>query len=125
MTPNGDFKVIAQHDTRSIPALKAAGIPVTIDFAKTEQQKLALSAFLSQGSISRPFILPPGVATDRVALMRMSFNAVMKDPELIAEAQKSGLDIDSETGDDVQKQVDKIYGTPKDILEYLRKGATS
>ena len=56
--------------------------------------------------------------------MRTSFNAVMKDPELTAEAQKSGLDIDSETGEDVQKQVDKIYGTPKDILEFLRKGAT-
>ena len=124
MTPNGDFKVIAQHDTRSIPALKAAGVPVTIDFAKTEQQKLALSAFLAQGSLSRPFILPPGVAADRVALMLTSFNAVMKDPELMAEAQKSGLDIDTETGEDVQKQVDKIYGTPKDILEYLRKGAT-
>ena len=56
--------------------------------------------------------------------MRKSFDAVMKDPELVAEAQKSGLDIDSESGDDVQKQVDKIYSTPKDILEYLRKGAT-
>lgn len=124
MTPNADFRVIAQHDTRPIPALKAAGVPVTVDFAKTEQQKLALSAFLAQGSISRPFILPPDVAADRVAVLRKSFDAVMKDPELVAEAQKSGFDIDSESGEDVQRQVDKIYGTPKEILEYLRKGAT-
>lgn len=124
MNTNGDYKVIAQHDTRPLPVLKAAGVPVTVDFAKTDQQKLALSAFLAQGSISRPFILPPGVAPERVALMRKSFDAVMKDPELVAEAQKSGLDIVSESGEDVQKQVDKIYETPKDILDYLRKGAT-
>ena len=124
MTPSADFRVIAQHDTRSIAALKAAGVPVTIDFAKTEQQKIALSAFLAQGSISRPFILPPGVPADRVSLLRKSFDSVMKDPELVAEAQKSGFDIDSENGDDVQKQVDRIYATPKDILDYLRKGAT-
>jgi tripartite-type tricarboxylate transporter receptor subunit TctC len=124
MTANSDFRVIAQHDTRPLPVLKAAGIPLTIDFAKTDQQRLALSAFLAQGSISRPFILPPDVAPDRVALLRSSFDAVMKDPELVAEAQKGGLDILSEPGADVQNQVKKIYATPKDVLDYLRKGAT-
>jgi tripartite-type tricarboxylate transporter receptor subunit TctC len=123
MTPGGDFKVIVQHDARSLPVLKAAGVPLSIDFARTAEQKQALEAFLLQGSISRPFILPPDVAPERVAMMRKALADTLKDPDLLAEAKKSGLDLMSETGPQVEAQVKKIYGTSPDILAYLRKGA--
>ncbi len=124
MKPDGEFRVIVQHDARSIPALKAAGVPLSTEFARTAQQKEALEAFLLQGSISRPFILPPGVAPQRVATMRKALEETLKDPELMAEAAKSGLDIESQTGAEVQAQVERIYGTPPEILAYLRKGAS-
>jgi tripartite-type tricarboxylate transporter receptor subunit TctC len=124
MKPDGEFRVIVQHDARSIPALKAAGVPLSTDFARTPQQKEALEAFLLQGSISRPFILPPGVAPQRVAAMRKALEETLKDPELLAEAAKGGMDIDSQTGAEVQALVDKIYGTSPEILAYLRKGAS-
>jgi tripartite-type tricarboxylate transporter receptor subunit TctC len=124
MKPDGDFRVIVQHDARSIPALKAAGVPLSTEFARTAQQKEALEAFLLQGSISRPFILPPGVAPQRVAAMRKALEETLKDPELMAEAAKSGMDIESQTGADVQALVEKIYATSPEILAYLRKGAS-
>ncbi len=124
MKPDGEFRVIVQHDARSIPALKAAGVPLSTDFARTPQQKEALEAFLLQGSISRPFILPPGVAPQRVAAMRKALEETLKDPELLAEAAKGGMDIDSQTGAEVQALVEKIYGTSPEILAYLRKGAS-
>ena len=123
MQPGSDFKVIVQHDARTIPALKEAGVPLSVDFARTSQQREALEAFLLQGSISRPFILPPDVAPDRLAAMRKALADVLKDPELLAEARKSGLDISPETGEEVTAQVKKIYGTSPEILAYLRKGA--
>jgi tripartite-type tricarboxylate transporter receptor subunit TctC len=124
MKPDGDYRVIVQHDARSIPALKEAGVPLSLDFAKTPQQKEALEAFLRQGSLSRPFFLPPGVAPQRVAAMRKAMDATLKDPELLAEAAKTGMDIFSETGEAVQAQVDQIYATSPDILAYLRKGSS-
>jgi tripartite-type tricarboxylate transporter receptor subunit TctC len=124
MKPDGDFRVIVQHDAIAIPALKSAGVPLSIDFAKTPQQKEALEAFLLQGSISRPFILPPGVAPERVAAMRKALDETLKDPDLLTEAAKGGMDIASQTGQEVQEQVDKIYRTSPDILAYLRKGAS-
>ena len=123
MQPDGDFKVIVQHDARSISALKEAGVPLSVDFARTPQQKEALEAFLLQGSISRPFILPPDVAPDRLAAMRKALADVLKDPEMLAEARKSGLDISPESGEEVTAQVKKIYATSPEILAYLRKGA--
>ncbi len=124
MKPDGDFRVIVQHDARSIPALKDAGVPLSLDFAKTPQQKEALEAFLLQGSLSRPFFLPPGVPPQRVATMRKAISDTLKDPELLAEAAKSGLDLVTETGEEVQAQVNKIYGTSPEILAYLRKGSS-
>jgi tripartite-type tricarboxylate transporter receptor subunit TctC len=124
MNPDGEFRVIVQHDARSIPALKAAGVPLSVDFAKTAQQKEALEAFLLQGSISRPFIVPPGVAPQRVAALRKALAATLKDPDLLAEAGKSGMDIESQTGDEVQALVEQIYNTSPEILAYLRKGAS-
>ena len=124
MSPDGEFRVIVQHDAQSIPALKAAGVPLSVDFAKTTQQKEALEAFLLQGSISRPFIVPPGVAPQRVAALRKALAATLKDPDLQAEAARSGMDIESQTGDEVQALVEKIYRTSPEILAYLRKGAT-
>lgn len=122
--PDGDVRLLAQHDIRSLPELKAAGVPLTIDFAKTDQQRAALSAFLEQGSISRPFVLPPGVAADRVATMRKALSDTLQDGELRAEAEKSRMDLAAEAGEAVQKQVERIYGTSPEILAFLRKGAT-
>ena len=34
------------------------------------------------------------------------------------------MDIESQTGDEVQALVEKIYRTSPEILAYLRKGAT-
>jgi tripartite-type tricarboxylate transporter receptor subunit TctC len=82
-----------------------------------------LAAFLRQGSISRPFMLPPGTAPERVATMRKALMATLKDPELLAEAGKSGIDVKPETGEEIADQVAAIYKTSPEILSYLRKGA--
>ncbi len=124
-TPDGDVRVLVQHDVISRPELKAAGVPLSIDFSKTNQQRKALSAFLSQGTISRPFVLPPGVAAERVAVMRKAFIATLNDEALRGEASKGRMELTVQRAEDVQKQIDQIYQTPTEILAYLRKGAGS
>jgi len=125
LKPESAVKILVQQDTKSLPALKAAGVPLSMDFAKTPQQKQAMEVFLQQGSISRPFFVPPGVPSDRVSALRKAFMDVLADPELVAEANKASLDIGPQTGDDVQKLVDKLYAAPPDIIAFLRKGMSA
>ncbi len=125
LKPESLVKVLVQQDTQSLPVLKAAGVPLSMDFAKTPQQKQAMEVFLQQGSISRPFFLPPGVPADRVAALRKSFLEVLADPELVAEATKASLDIAPQTGEEVQKLIDKLYATPPDLIAFLRKGMSA
>lgn len=125
MQPASSVKVLVQQDTQSLPALKQAGVPLVLDFARTDQQRRGMEIFLQQGSISRPFFLPPGVPAERVALLRTAFMETMKDPDLQADASKSLLDVEPQTGAQVQTIVDKLYAAPPDLIAYLRKGASS
>lgn len=122
MKPDGPYKVLVQQDTKSLPLLQQAGVPLSYSFAKTDQQRQAMDVFLQQGSISRPFFLPPGVAPDRVAILRKAFEDVLKDPELQAEATKSGLDTLAQGGDEVQKLIERLYAASPDVIAFLRKG---
>jgi hypothetical protein len=45
----------------------------------------------------------------------------MQDPQLLAEAAGQGLDIDPVSGAEITELVDRLYGTPPDVLDLVRK----
>ena len=91
-------------------------VPSVFDFAKTDEQRQILAFWATPNKIGRPFALPPGTPPDRVALMRRAFEATMKDPQLLAEAGKMKLAVDSVGGEEVTKLIDQIYALPKEII---------
>jgi hypothetical protein len=121
--PKSDLKVLVQEDAKATAELQKLGAPLSIDFAKTPQQRRALEVFYSQGQISRPFILPPGVPADRVAALRKAFASAVADPELRADAEKQKLDAEPNSGEEVQALIERIYATPAEVVEMLRKAA--
>ncbi|MDB5643900.1 MAG: Tripartite-type tricarboxylate transporter, receptor component TctC [Hyphomicrobiales bacterium] len=125
MKPDSLVKVLVQQDTKSIPVLKSAGVPLIMDFARTDRQKQAMDVFLQQGSISRPFFLPPGAPGERVAALRKAFLDVLNDSELRAEAEKASLDVMPQSGDDVQALVTRLYAAPPELVADLRKGVSA
>ncbi len=117
--PDGLVKVLVQEDSKRHPELIALNVPLSIDYAKTPEQRTALEILYSQGVISRPFIAPPGVPQDRVALLRKAFAAAIADPELQSEAERSKIDAKPISGEEVQALVDRIYASPKPVIEML------
>ena len=91
-------------------------VPSVFDFAKTDEQRQILAFWATPNKIGRPFALPPGTPPDRVALMRRAFEATMKDPQLLAEAGKMKLAVDSVGGEEVTRLIDQIYALPKEII---------
>jgi hypothetical protein len=45
----------------------------------------------------------------------------MKDPDLLAEATKQGLDVDPVSGAEMADLIGRVYGTPPDVLELVRR----
>jgi tripartite-type tricarboxylate transporter receptor subunit TctC len=118
---SGRTRVIAQLASRGHREMDRMGVPLAIDFAKTEDDRKVMNLFYSQLMFGRPFILPPGVPTDRVAALRKAFIDTFRDREIIAEAARMQLDIDALSGEEVQAEVAKAYSTPRAIVERTRQ----
>ena len=121
--PDGLVKVLVQEDVKGSPAVQNLGVPLVMDYAKTPEQRRALEAYLAQGSISRPFLLPPDVPAERVEALRQAFAETIRDPDLQAEAAKQQLDMNPNTGEEVRALVERIYSTPPELIAVLRKAA--
>jgi tripartite-type tricarboxylate transporter receptor subunit TctC len=69
---------------------------------------------------ARPYFLPPDVPADRVQALRRAFDATMKDPAFLAEADKLQIEILPMTGEALQKLVGELASTPPDIVARVK-----
>jgi tripartite-type tricarboxylate transporter receptor subunit TctC len=70
--------------------------------------------------VGRPFFLPPNVPPDRVAALRAAFDATMKDPDYLAEAEKLKIDVDPLTGAELAALVTQVSQTPTETVARVR-----
>jgi tripartite-type tricarboxylate transporter receptor subunit TctC len=118
---SGRTRLIAQLASRGHREMNRMGIPVAIDFAKSDEDRKVMDLIYSQLVFGRPYILPPNVPADRVAALRKAFMDTFRDPEIIAEAARMQLDIDALSGDEVQAEVAKAFSTPRNIVDRARQ----
>jgi tripartite-type tricarboxylate transporter receptor subunit TctC len=95
-------------------------VPLLNDFA-TARQKQVLKLVTSRQTMGRPFAAPPGVPADRAQALRRAFDATLKDPAFLAEAEKLRLDVNPVTGEEVDRLIAELYASPTDIVEEARK----
>lgn len=113
------IRILAQWSLRKHPELP--DVPLILDQAKTEEQKQALNLALARLEFGRPFFMPPNVPVERVNAIRRAFDAAMKDPELLAEAEKLKIEIDPLTGEQVAALITDIYKTPPETVARVRE----
>ncbi len=116
----GDVVIVVQALAKPHPELPK--VPLAINFAKTEVAKQLIQAGIhDSAAIARPFVLPPATPKDRVALLRKAFSATLKDPEFVADAKKSKLDLDPLTGEELEKIVAGLFKLPPATVTQLRE----
>jgi tripartite-type tricarboxylate transporter receptor subunit TctC len=118
---SGELRALVQEDSTGYPDLNRQGVPLTVSYAKTPEQKQILDLVYSQTVFGRPYVVAAEVPAPRVAALRKAFMDTMNDPALKAEARKMQVDVDATSGDELQKKIAEIYATPKDIVEKARK----
>jgi tripartite-type tricarboxylate transporter receptor subunit TctC len=99
------------------------GVPLVTDFAKTDEQRAILKMIFARQVMGRPYAAPPNLPADRVAVLRSAFMDTMKDKDFVAEADKTELEINPVSGEDVEKLVKEIYATPADIIAKAKEAA--
>lgn len=83
-------------------------------------RRLAI-VLLANGDMGRPIIMSPGVAPERVRVMRDAFNKAVADPELLAEAKKKQLEVDPTSGEELQAIAKEIMSQPPEVIERMKK----
>ena len=118
---SGKIRVLAQEAIKGHPDLDKLGVPMTLDFAKTPEDRQAMELVYTQEIFGRPYVLPPGVPQDRVEALRTAFMETLQDKALLADAAKMHVDIKPVSGAEIQALVAKMYGAPKDVIARARK----
>ena len=111
-------KIIAQWALQKHPDL--ADAPLALDLAKTDADRQALRLALARLEYGRPFFLPPNVPAARVEALRRAFDATMKDPAYLAEADKLKIDVEPLSGEQVATLVEQVSRTPADTVARVR-----
>ena len=92
------------------PAPDLPNVPLAMSFAKTDDaRQLVKVGIQDAGAITRPFVLPPGTPKDRVQLLRKAFLETLRDPEFQTEAQKTKLDIEPMSGEELERTVHGLF----------------
>jgi tripartite-type tricarboxylate transporter receptor subunit TctC len=64
---------------------------------------------------------PPDLPAERVGELRAAFDAMMANPNLLAEASRQSLDVDPVSGTEMQALVDRLYRAPPEVVDLVQK----
>ena len=99
---------------------RAADVPTIyemMDKYKTpDSGKRLTTVLLSPGSFGRPIVGSPGIPADRVKMLREGFLKAMRDPELLAEAEKRGWEPDPVSGEKLQTLAREVVTQPPEVI---------
>jgi tripartite-type tricarboxylate transporter receptor subunit TctC len=116
-------RVLYQTGNKRDPRLK--DVPLfneLMDKYKTSESVRRLAkVVLASDEFGRPLVFPPGVPADRVKIIRDAFNKTIRDPALLAEAEKRRLDIDPATGEELDALAKDVMTAPPEIVEKVKK----
>jgi len=91
-------------------------VPLVMNLTKDTEELQILKLILAAQEMARPFAAPPGIPRDRAAALIAAFDATMKDPDYLADAKKSRIDVNPVRGPDIDKLLAELYATPKDVI---------
>jgi len=111
--------VVLQTMSEPHPELK--GVPLAVGYAKTEEGKKLLRIASELYGKQRLYSLPPQVPEQRVRTLQKAFITTLKDPQLLAEAEKAKLEIDPVDGPGIEKMVNGLYEIEPAIMNRVKQ----
>ena len=106
--------VLVQIGLKRAPDL--ADVPLLYELAHNDMDRQVLTFLSADTAIARSLVVTPDTPPERVEALRRAFDATMRDPEFIAEAEQAQLDVDPMPGAEAQKIADSIVNTPPAVV---------
>jgi tripartite-type tricarboxylate transporter receptor subunit TctC len=91
-------------------------VPLLTELAKNEEQRRIFKLVSFAPALGQPYIAPPGLPADRLAILRGAFAATLRDAAFLRDAQRIQFDIDPMSADETSTIVHETIHTPVDIV---------
>jgi tripartite-type tricarboxylate transporter receptor subunit TctC len=120
---NGFVRALAQSGSKRHPTLpEVPTMYELMDKHKTSDSiKRVARVLLSSGELGRPFFGPPGIAPERLKILRQAFAQAISDPALIADAKKRKWDLDPTPGEELEVTAKEVMAQPAEVIERMKK----
>ncbi|MDB5649882.1 MAG: Tripartite-type tricarboxylate transporter, receptor component TctC [Hyphomicrobiales bacterium] len=115
-----DKKINLLFHTGMAPSPDLPGVPMIRERAKTALDGKALDFLLAREIIGRPFVAPPSLPPDRAKILRDAFAETMKDPAFLKDAEKTGIDVELVTADEVDALLKKAGAAPAEVTDRVK-----
>ena len=91
-------------------------VPLMQELVKSELHKQVMTFISADTAIARSIVTTPDVPADRLAALRAAFDAAMKDPALLKEAEQAQQDISPTSGAEAQEIANSIISASPDVV---------
>jgi tripartite-type tricarboxylate transporter receptor subunit TctC len=108
------INVMVQLANRKHPDL--GHIPLVMDLAKNALDRGVLELIFARQQMAYPVVAAPGVPAERVQALRQAFDAVLKDPDYLADSRRQNLESDPANGAEIAAVVDKMYASAPEVI---------
>ena len=115
----GDDKLIPFIIHKRLEDPEVKDLPLFTDVIKGEDNLATYKTWAASYEFQRPFSCRPRAPKERLEILRKSFAATFRDPEFLAEAKKTRLDIDPVSGEEIDGYVKQIYSMPDKVKRNL------
>jgi tripartite-type tricarboxylate transporter receptor subunit TctC len=94
-------------------------VPTLPELAQSEEGREVLHAAASTGEIGRSILATPGVPPERIAALRIAFQAMLNDPDFLAACEKRNLMVDGAAGEEIDEIVRQTLRLPRAVAEKI------
>jgi hypothetical protein len=116
---DGKLRILFHAEESEVPEIPQ--VPSIYKFTRTEAQRQLLRFVFSSVEFGRPYVLPPNVPAERVAIMRKAFADLAKDPQMLADAGHAKVDMTFRPPEHLEQVVERLYRTPPELIETVKK----
>jgi tripartite-type tricarboxylate transporter receptor subunit TctC len=96
-------------------------LPNSFDLLRSQEDRDLLMLIEGPWAFGRPLMAPPSVPSERMAALRQAFDAMIRDADFLAEAEKDKLDMHPMSWEPVAKLVAAINDTPPGAVRIARE----
>jgi tripartite-type tricarboxylate transporter receptor subunit TctC len=91
------------------------------EFRTEETGRRLATVVLASAELGRPYLLPPGIPTERLKILREAFMKLMADPAFLADVKRRNLEVEPSTGEELEKLAKEVMAQTPEVIERMKK----